>query len=187
MTIEDNLRKSFNTAASMQYFSPSQGHRFLLESASTSGKDVSSVRGSRVNTPMPDEVHIPTPKSGQAIITKPVDDVSAREHNALMRSLNLSIRYGSKYVDTNPLLGEPGSLVFTSTDSHLQAQALAKAKAAAEKLAKETKTSPPNVTSPTIEPKIGTSRVKVKSEKTIAGTQAKKRRRSKYAGGPEDE
>jgi len=182
------MQKIYSTAASMQYFSPAQGHRYVLDTPSTATKDNQSTRGSRMNTPAPDEIHIPTPKHSQQSVGKNADDFNARENNALLRSLNMSVRYGSEFIDTNPLLGEPGSLVFTSTESHLQAQAAAKAKATADKLAKEAKsTTSSSMPSPMMDSKHFTAKKGSKAEKTIIGGGKFKRRKSRITGIPEDD
>jgi mediator of RNA polymerase II transcription subunit 6 len=184
------MQKMFNTAASMQHFHPAQGHRYILEAPTTSTKDTQSARGSRLNTPAPEELHIPTPKSSQPSVGKPTDDLNAREQSSLLRSLNMSIRYGGEFVDTNPLLGEPGQLVFTATESHLQAQAAAKAKATADKLAKEAASNAPSsIPSPTTDSKKPEVRKGSKAEKTIIGGTKPKigRRKSRAPGSPEDD
>ena len=64
--------------------------------------------------------------------------VAGTSHNSdsrlLYESFNLAQRYGTEYMDENPLQGEPGSFVFSSTNEHLRArhnEQAAKAAAAA--------------------------------------------------------
>ena len=102
--------------------------------------------------------------------------------------MNLAVRYKEEFMDTNPLLGDPGSLVFTSTEAHLQAQAAAKKKAAEEKAAKEAMSAnASSIPSPMIDAKPLAGRKGSKAEKTVAGGGKAKRRKSRITGSPEDD
>jgi mediator of RNA polymerase II transcription subunit 6 len=180
----------------MQYFTPSQGYGYCPPSAKSSTKTIESLRNSRTATPLPDTSQSQSQGQLQASISKTAQPRDFRETNALVESLNLSMRYTSEYMNTNPLVGEPGSFFFSSTQGHLQAQKeTAKAQAAAlvAKASQESRST--NVsTAPTPTPELKASQTrkgsKIDKEKTptSAGSGNKfKRRKSRVTGSPEGE
>jgi mediator of RNA polymerase II transcription subunit 6 len=192
----DSLKQLYSTAASMQYFTPSQGYGYYPPSAKPSTKPIESLRNSRSATPLLDTSQSQSQIQLQTPISKTAQPRDLRETNALAESLNLSMRYNSEYMNTNPLVGEPGSFVFSSTQGHLQAQKNAtKAQAATlvTKASQESRST--NASSaPTPMPELKTSQTrkgsKIEKEKTptSAGPGSKpKRRKSRVPASPEGE
>lgn len=58
--------------------------------------------------------------------------MSVADTDALYESFRLFSKYEKEYMDENPLIGEPGSFVFTSSKQHLQTQQDQAAKKAAQ-------------------------------------------------------
>lgn len=75
---------------------------------------------------------------------------SVSDARTLFESFNLAMRYGNEYMDENPLLGEPGSFVFSSTNERLKAQQQRAAQQAGSKLQNELKSSTPSTPQPTV-------------------------------------
>jgi mediator of RNA polymerase II transcription subunit 6 len=185
MTLTQDLQRVHGNAADVQFFAPSRGYSYAQQ---PSKRSVTSTRASTFNTPLPDA---PDEMAAQS-------DASAREHtdddtvdeNDLLRALSLSIKHGDDYMDLNPLSGEPGSLVLSSTQGHLRAEKAAKALAASQKARLEGKsTSVSAAPSPLTGARADASRKSVKSEKEktpAAGPSNKlKRRKSRTTGSPD--
>jgi mediator of RNA polymerase II transcription subunit 6 len=45
-----------------------------------------------------------------------------KDELSLEESFSMSLRYGNEYMDENPLVGEPGAFILSSTHAHAQAQ-----------------------------------------------------------------
>jgi mediator of RNA polymerase II transcription subunit 6 len=120
----------------MQFFSPAQGYSSLKSLPKPSAKDVDLLRSSTANTP----ARAPSP-GAESVTASTVgvkdnqQDLEKLEEDELWNSLRMSVVYANDYIDQNPLVGEPGSFKFSSTQNHLQAQQQAAAKAAAAKAA----------------------------------------------------
>jgi mediator of RNA polymerase II transcription subunit 6 len=146
-----------------------------------------SARVSRFNTPLPDGPELP---QSDANAREQMDDDSVDEHD-LVKALSLSVKYEDDYMDLNPLSGEPGSFVLSSTQGHLRAEKAAKALAASQKAKLEGRSA--NVSaapSPLTGPRSEALRKGGKSEKertpTVAGPSNKlKRRKSRTTGSPD--
>lgn len=178
----------------MQYFNPAQGYGYYPPSAKPSTKTIDSLRNSRSTTPFLDTSQSQSQDQLQALTSKNAQPQDLQETNALAESLNLSMRYSSEYMNTNPLVGEPGSFVFSSTQGHLQAQKNATKPPAAPtvltKASQESRSTNAS-TAPTPAAELKTSQArkgsKVEKEKTptSAGPGSKPRRRkSRVATSP---
>ena len=75
---------------------------------------------SKESTPMPDSV----PGSTKSLATS--QTVASNEHiheaRSLAESLNMTMRYIGEYMNENPLLGEPGSFILSSTHGNSQSK-----------------------------------------------------------------
>jgi mediator of RNA polymerase II transcription subunit 6 len=190
------MKNMYALAAEMQFFTPSHGHRYApIASKPSAVKELDDKQlPSQGNTPMPDasqqQQNISHPPN-QARLSAPMLDTEAyRRQFSLVRSMNISLRYREEFMDTNPLLGDPGSLKFTSTETHLQAQAAARKKAAAEdRAAREIlSTSVSRISSPMMDSRPLENRKGSKAEKTVVGGAGKtKRRKSRIGGSPGDD
>jgi len=96
--------------------------------------------------------------------------MNVADTDALYESFRLFSKYEKEYMDENPLIGEPGSFVFTSSKQHLQTQQDQAAKKAAQ-LAIPKPTLALKTTAPTPEPSHPPSPL-VKTE-TLAGKKNK--------------
>ncbi|KAF2454384.1 MED6 mediator sub complex component-domain-containing protein [Lineolata rhizophorae] len=131
------LTKFLSTASSLPLFSPAQGYSYLPPTTKSSTAPFSA-RESRAGSPMQLDSSQAPPlpssqqsagASGTAGAGKPSAasassalSAAAQNERALFESFNLSIRYGAEYMDENPLLGEPGSFVFSATNERVQAR-----------------------------------------------------------------
>ncbi|KAF2664979.1 hypothetical protein BT63DRAFT_81610 [Microthyrium microscopicum] len=174
LNIQDKLEDFHTTAAEMPLFNPQEGYNYFSPDA-LAKREAASRNASVASTPGPGALTENT-NSGASKM-----DADRQEQVAMLQSLEASIRFGGEYMDVNPIVGEPGKLSFQSTDSHLQAQAAARAKAAADKAAKEARSAEVSAMS---SPFADTRPVKKgsKAEKTIGKENRLKRRKSKGPG-----
>jgi mediator of RNA polymerase II transcription subunit 6 len=182
MTLTQDLQRVHSNAAEMQFFTPSRGYNYVQQSSKRGVAGPASARGSRLNTPMPDAAD-EMAGQGDANGQEHADDDAVDEHD-LLRALNLSMRYEDDYMDLNPLSGEPGSLVLSSTQGHLRAEKAAKALAAQKAKLEARLGSVSAAASPLTGPRKG---VKSEKEKTPAGPPSNKlkRRKSRMTGSPD--
>ncbi|KAF2755546.1 hypothetical protein EJ05DRAFT_503001 [Pseudovirgaria hyperparasitica] len=118
------LNKFMTTAASLPSFSPAAGHSYVP--VTTRKQGAPSAVQSRAGSPGPEALSQPTVmKQGAQAPTS-----QRAVEQSLFDALMSSIRYGTEYMDKNPLNGEPGSFVFKSTNAHIKQQEDAQAKAA---------------------------------------------------------
>ncbi|KAI9832548.1 MAG: hypothetical protein M1819_004338 [Sarea resinae] len=170
-----SLTKFLANASSLPLFSPSTGHTYIspppkpLTSAPTS--QISQM--SKENTPLPE----PQGASRNIKSTSSGTSYEVQEARALEQSLNLSLQYANEYMDENPLVGEPGSFILSSSRVPPQAQAQNKA-AAAVKASSPPTPQPKNLPSPT----AGRKGSKGGEKSPIAAPKQPKRRKSKAAG-----
>jgi mediator of RNA polymerase II transcription subunit 6 len=128
---------------------------------------------------------------GLSLQSKPQDGITGQDERALLESLNLSTRFGDEYVDENPLIGEPGSFVFSSTQTHLRAQQAAKAaQSAVKSMANPRSTATSTVSSPLPDLKVSTqirkgSKTTDKDKTPLSAKPRSNRRRSRQTGSPE--
>jgi mediator of RNA polymerase II transcription subunit 6 len=189
MTITQNLQGVHNIAADMQFFTPIRGYTYAQKPSKRNVTGPASTRASGFNTPLPDASSHTAPQS-EINTREQIDDDSVNE-NDLVRAFNLSLQYEDDYMDLNPLSGEPGSFVLSSTQGHLRAEKAAKAQAASQKSKLEGKsTSVSAAPSPLTVPRSEAFKKGGKAEKektpTSAGPSSKlKRRKSRATGSPD--
>ncbi|KAI9788543.1 MAG: Mediator of RNA polymerase II transcription subunit 6 [Candelina submexicana] len=124
-----SLTQFLSTASHLPLFTPSIGHTYApppskpLTSALNTQQSSQASKGS---SPLPE-----TPSQSQTTTTRstkpPLTSTSTsatdfQEARSLAESLSLTLRYGSEYMDENPLVGEPGAFHLSSTHAHVQAQ-----------------------------------------------------------------
>ncbi|KAK8200735.1 Mediator of RNA polymerase II transcription subunit 6 [Zalaria obscura] len=149
LSISTSLSKFINKASPLPLFTPAIGHTYYppappkqtagasqqaLSQTSREGSlapsDAVITQQSRAGSVVPGSRSAATEISSQA--TDP------RDTYALYESFDAMLRYGDEYMDENPLRGEPGNFVFSSTQDRVRArQAEAEAAAARAKEEKE--------------------------------------------------
>ncbi|GAB7365005.1 hypothetical protein MBLNU230_g5787t1 [Neophaeotheca triangularis] len=115
-----SLNKFIDKAASLANFTPSTGYAYPTASAkptATLPSAAPSPSRSREGSIAPGETSRsgsvqPSSQTGAPAAAGTTDVLDAR---LLANSLQLSIQYGDEYMDENPLIGEPGTLKFTSS------------------------------------------------------------------------
>ena len=116
-----SLTKVFSTASSLPNFTPSLGHTYLppVSKNPTSGSSLQTTQASKESTPMPGG-GTPLPATQEtansAKASKPTSDLGLQGIQMLEYSYNLFNRYGTEYMDENPIVGEPGA--FKLSKSH---------------------------------------------------------------------
>lgn len=135
--------------------------------------------------------HVPGPKTASCAPSSSLQDA-----RTLLESFDLTLRYNGEYMDSNPLLGEPGSFKLQLTTEQLHAQQAAeqaRAQAAKERQAQTTSSSAAVSAAPTpdAEKTADTKALLLRKggkdkEKSGAGTAVPrgKRRKSKAANSP---
>jgi mediator of RNA polymerase II transcription subunit 6 len=139
MSVTNLLSKFYDAAAAMQYYAPSRGHTYFPPvSKSNAQIGLKSTQTSRANSPVPDTASqtVSLPQAGGAKVIS-----QANDDRAILDSFNLSMQYGSEYMDENPLAGEPGSFVLSSTGRNLQDKRAKEAVAEAVREKQETDSS----------------------------------------------
>jgi mediator of RNA polymerase II transcription subunit 6 len=180
------LTEFFDTATRLQHFSSAEGHKYIKSTAQPSGGLGGSADTSRAASPVHEAPSQPSdeghrrPTSAQGTLN---DD------QELYASFMQTIQYGDEYMDENPLVGEPGSFVFSQTqDSVRTRQAKEKAEAEARKLtsqaASRTNSNAPSPRLPPIKSE-GLSRKGTKATSPLSATVKLKRRKSKAPASPE--
>lgn len=184
------LNKLIATASSLPIYTPALGHRYFLPTPKT--REISSlgqsVQQSRESTPAPD-TQIQTEAPAKAASgTSPPTSRHGADVQTLYESFGQFLRYGKEFMDENPLLGEPGSFVFSSSRQHLQTQqeqAAKKAEQAALKIQTDARASAtpqpsgpptPQVKVEGLPPRRGS---KVERPQSTTGVQKPRRRKSK--------
>lgn len=129
------MREIHELSQSITSWAPSTGHTYmppsLQSAAKATAKSVSragSVLAGDDISKLPDTTTTAAAGAGDDAGTAQFSD------DFFLRSLHLTTAYGHEYMDENPLTGEPGSFVYTSTDKQIEARNKAE-KAAAEKAA----------------------------------------------------
>jgi len=182
-----------STANSLPYYTPALGNRYFQPVPKA--REASSTQASRESTPMPDAAAaIPTELATKApASTATSSTMNVADTQALYESFGQFLRFGKEYMDENPLIGEPGSFVFTSSKQHLQAQHDMAAKKAAQQVASKLQTEirpspfpePSRQATPQIKTDVPNTGKRTKSPGAGAGGQRKpKRRKSKVAKSP---
>jgi len=189
MTITQNLQKLHATAASLQAFSPTHGYSHVPRSPGDQNRAVDTVRHSKGTRSPFDNGVLENTAHGNDWYE---EDQELVQQNDLARSFNLGLRHADDYMDANPLSGEPGSLVFVSTQTQLHAGKASKVQTL-QKLTIESKSN--NVSaapSPSASHQVDQTRKlsRLEKDKTpIVGFQSSKmkRRKSKSLGLPDGE
>lgn len=126
------MQKILSKASSLPIFTAASGHTYLPATIDTSDTQTKSgsLRGSRAGSPITAqdrEASTEPTSQGSLDATKTSnrDLTSATDTQALYESFHRFIRHRDEYIDENPLVGEPGSFVLSSSKQHLQAQAAA--------------------------------------------------------------
>src|ERR1700753_3004944 len=107
----------------MQYYTPAQGYSYTPPSGPVTSKSLDSVRNSRANSPAIEAAQ----SQHLSFQSKHQQNQDGKDERALLESLLVGQRYREEFMDENPLIGEPGNLVFSSTQTHLKAPQAAKA------------------------------------------------------------
>jgi mediator of RNA polymerase II transcription subunit 6 len=118
MSVTNLLSKFYETAAEMQHYAPPQGHSYYPPvSKHRTQNGLKSTQTSRANSPVPEpasQTNAPSHAGAAKEANQGNDD------RAIWDSFNLSMQFGSEYMDENPLVGEPGSFVLSSTGRNIQ-------------------------------------------------------------------
>ncbi|KAF2471275.1 MED6-domain-containing protein, partial [Lindgomyces ingoldianus] len=127
LSITTNIQEFFDLGRAMSHFAPATGHTYLPASYETTKAAVTG-SASRAGSPGAESVA----DGSQMAVAQPAE-TSMTEYNDdfFMRSLNMVNRYGHEFMDENPLQGEPGAFVFTSTKEQVDARNKAQAAAQA--------------------------------------------------------
>ncbi|KAK8161287.1 MED6 mediator subfamily complex component-domain-containing protein [Phyllosticta citrichinensis] len=148
-----SLSKFFNLAASLPIYASGRGYSCFPPSSTLprpGGSAAASRRSSRAGSPVGVEGSVldsasqtqdssqpngsqsqPNQQKKSGPATGASAAAAATSLSALTHSIRLFTQYGTEFSDTNPLVGEPGSFVFSATARQVQASQ-AKAQAAAE-------------------------------------------------------
>jgi mediator of RNA polymerase II transcription subunit 6 len=192
MSVTNLLSKFYETAAEMQHYAPPQGHSYYPPVSKLSAQTgVKSTQTSRANSPVPEPAS-QTHALSQASAAKEASQ--GNDDRAIWDSFNLSMQFGSEYMDENPLVGEPGSFVLSSTGRNIQDK---RAKEAVVEAAREkaetnstrgtsivaTPAAPARVVQPLKRESIG-GKGKGPSSPVTGDAAAKKRRKSKAPVSP---
>lgn len=189
------MSKFLHIASSLPRFTPALGHGYAPPSARTSETPSASQASqqSREVTPVPGS-QIQSDSARPSSVTSITASASTvADTQALYESFNQFVRYGNEYMDENPLIGEPGSFVFSSSKHHLQSQqqTAQKVKAAkAQIVTQQSRAATPQPSRPsTPQLKVDTVAQGKKSNKegtkSVSGGAPKpKRRKSRVATSP---
>lgn len=174
-----SLTDFLSTASELPIFTPSTGHTYLMSgSKGVVSASSTQVQTSKDSTPMPATQD--TASSTKApLSTKATSECDLQSLKLLAESFSLSSRYGSEYMDENPLVGEPGSFILSkSRDTPAGSQQRPRGIGAPSKIS----TVPESKTAEAAP--IMKKGVKVEEKSPVSpGTKEKKqRRKSKVAG-----
>jgi len=180
------LTEFFDTATKLRHFSSAEGHKYIKSKAQPSGGLDGSANTSRAASPMHED---PSQRSDEGHRRPTSAQGTPNDDQELYASFMQTIQYGDEYMDENPLVGEPGSFVFSQTqDSVRTRQAKEKAEAEARKLASQaasrTNSNAPSPHPPPIKTE-GLPRKGTKAASPLSATAKLKRRKSKAPASPE--
>ena len=107
------MTKALGTIASLPLFSPATGHTWVRPVRKPLAGGAASAPGSKEGTPAPDTQSTASfPRTKQPSLNeKNAAAFDPSGSNLLAESLGLALRYGSEYMDENPLIGEPGKFI----------------------------------------------------------------------------
>ncbi|KAF2491413.1 hypothetical protein BU16DRAFT_584697 [Lophium mytilinum] len=135
LNITNQMSSFFTLASSLSLFTPATGHTYFHPSLkpSTDAKKLAIAGGvSRATTPglnpTQDTASVAQTATGVAATSSAIGGTFIEP--LFLQSLSLSTRYATEYADENPLQGEPGAFVFSSTNERVAALNEAAAQAA---------------------------------------------------------
>lgn len=131
------LTSFLGVASTLSLFTPATGHTYFPVPAKASSSTTSAQNGTLSRATTPGGSLAPTEATSQTIQHSASQPVTSNNsiHDAkfsdtlFMHSLNLTARFATEFADENPLQGEPGSFVFSSTNERIAAQNAAQAAA----------------------------------------------------------
>ena len=111
-----SVTKVLSTVSALPIFTPALGYTYLPAAP----KCVNSAINTQVNQTSKDSTPIPgTQETNRGVQILPVPKITSEADDQsvqlLAESWSLSLRYGSEYMDENPLVGEPGSFIMSKT------------------------------------------------------------------------
>ncbi|KAI9674256.1 MAG: Mediator of RNA polymerase II transcription subunit 6 [Trizodia sp. TS-e1964] len=112
------LTSFLSIASALPTFSPSHGHTYKLPQRKSQALSLASQlsQQSKEDTPSPDVFGRSANKSTANDVNSLMPaEFSMKDTLALAQTFSYSLRYGEEYVDDNPLVGEPGSIILSST------------------------------------------------------------------------
>lgn len=140
-----SLTKVLSTASPLLTFSPSYRHSYfphVPKSLEPSQLGQQSSQQSKEATPMPDTQSTsgdgtrsksPLPGTG----TSGLNSSAIQDARLFAQTLDLLAKYGDEYIDETPLVGEPGSFIFTKAAAPAQDQLTVAGGAAGAQAAKQ--------------------------------------------------
>ena len=117
------LTKFLTTASSLPIFSPSLGYTYIppANNSLTSAPSTQLTQQSKEVSQVADvQSQAKSHKSQPA--SQPLSASDYQAARLMAESFALSLRYGSEYMDENPLVGEPGSFILSKSHEHTQAE-----------------------------------------------------------------
>ena len=197
-----SLTKLLSTASALPIFTPSLGHTYLppISKNATPGSSLQTTQASKESTPMPGG-GTPLPATQEtansAKASKSTSDLGLQGVQMLEYSYSLFNRYGTEYMDENPIVGEPGAFKLSKSHNSSLATSMTTSKTSSQaqegsKLSSQSTEMPTPAKSAVPTPQLKTEdlpapirKVTKGSEKspTTPSTKEKKsRRKSKAAG-----
>ncbi len=109
------LTKLLSTASPLPFFTPSIGHTFLPPTSKPFAAATSThpTQSSKDSTPPPGTQDTAASSKAPLPTTRSAPSAEQTALQTLSESLNLCLTYGSEYMDSSPLVGEPGSFRVT--------------------------------------------------------------------------
>lgn len=176
------LTEFFDTATKLQHFSSAEGHKYIKSTTQPSGGLDGSTNTSRAASPVHEA---PSQRSDEGHRRTTSAQGTLNDDQELYASFMQTIQHGDEYMDENPLVGEPGSFVFSQTqDSVRTRQAKEKAEAEARKLTSRTNSNAQSPRPPPIKTE-GLPRKGTKATSPLSATAKLRRRKSKAPASPE--
>ncbi|OCL07527.1 MED6-domain-containing protein [Glonium stellatum] len=131
------LTSFLGVASTLSLFTPATGHTYFPIPTKASSSTASAQTGALSRATTPGGVPAPTETASQTLQhhgSQPTNSSTSIHDakfsdNLFMHSLSLTTRFATEYADENPLQGEPGSFVFSSTNERIAAQNAAQAAA----------------------------------------------------------
>ncbi|KAK4990302.1 Mediator of RNA polymerase II transcription subunit 6 [Elasticomyces elasticus] len=140
LSVTTSLSKFLSKASTLPLYTPATGYTYFppmtpsqhrTSSFQPSQSEEASLEPSLAADSQPPD----TVSQNSSVMPSSRPDLVAKESNdpydehALFESFNMMLRYGDEFTDENPLVGEPGKFIFSSTQSRIRAKAAEAAKA----------------------------------------------------------